>query len=108
MTEADVLRAVSDYLAARGFHVERRNTGAMAGEYKGKQRFIRFSKPGQADLYGWDKRSGRHIEVEVKAPGKGPTAAQYVWLSRCSDEGAIAFWADSVDRAAMALTAFGY
>jgi hypothetical protein len=75
----------------------RRNTGAMSGTYNGKKRFVRFSEPGQADLWGIQPKTGRHVEVEVKRPGQVPTEAQYQWLVDCIQAGAIAFFADSVD-----------
>lgn len=91
--ESDVLKAVMDYLGAQGFTVFRRNTGAMVA---GK-RFVRFSQPGMADLWGVDRRTGRHIEVEVKRPGEKPTPLQAAWLEAMRKAGAVAFWCDSVD-----------
>jgi len=90
--ESDILKAVSDYLGTQGFSMFRRNTGVMM---TGK-RFVRFSSPGQADLWGLDRRTGRHIEVEVKRPGQKPTAVQAAWLEAMRKAGAIAFWCDSV------------
>jgi len=93
VTEADVLRLVSDWLSLQGFHVERRNVGAI----RAGSRFVRFSRPGQADLYGWHRETGRHIEVEVKAPGKRPTPQQMAWLKVARSQGCISFWADSLE-----------
>ena len=91
--EKDILKAVMDYLGTQGFSMFRRNTGVMQ---MGK-RFVRFSQPGQADLWGLDRRTGRHIEVEVKRPGQKPTAVQAAWLEAMRRAGAIAFWCDSID-----------
>jgi hypothetical protein len=50
MKESDILKLVTDYLSIRGFWWERRNTGAMKGIHNGKSRFVRFSRPGTADV----------------------------------------------------------
>jgi hypothetical protein len=39
----------------------------------------------------------RHWEIEVKAAGKQPTAAQLRWLKQMSSLGAVAFWTDSAN-----------
>lgn len=113
-SEAAVLKAVKQLLEARGFRVFRRNTGAFRGEYRSKrtgkvrQRFVRFSEPGMADLWGWlvlpprTKNGdhgllGLHIEVEIKAPGRTPTATQHAWLNEATAYGAMALWCDSVE-----------
>jgi len=101
--ESDIQKAVMDYLSTQGFVVFRRNTGAMVGSYKGKSRLIRFSKPGMADLWGWDRKTGRHIEVEVKRPGERPSPEQEAWLSAAQRGGVIAFWCDSVEDCRKAL-----
>ena len=106
--EADIQRAVMDYLAARGFRVFRRNTGAVRSTYKGKARFIRFSQPGQADLYGWHIGTGRHIEVEIKKPRAVLTPQQREWLLGAKIDGVVAFSTDSVERCAQQLEAEGF
>lgn len=50
MKESAIQRAILDYLAARGILAFRMNTGAMAGEYNGKPRFLRFGVVGMADI----------------------------------------------------------
>ena len=75
----------------------RRNTGAMPATYNGKKRFVRFSEPGQADLWGIQPKTGRHVEVEVKRPGGDLTEAQHQWLENCHQARAIAFWASSTE-----------
>ena len=95
--EVDIQRAVMDVLAARGFVVFRRNVvGTRIYEHKGRRRAIRGEQRGAADIYGWHRRDGRHIEVEVKAPGKRPSPWQQAWLGMCSRSGALSFWTDSV------------
>ncbi len=90
--ERDVKRAVLDYCAMRHIFVQVRAVGAV----KIDSRFIRFAKPGQADLW-LILPNGRHGECELKAPGKKPTDAQLQWLDDCRAQGAIAFWCDSVE-----------
>lgn len=104
MRESDVLLAVRDYLGICGFDVFRRNTGAMRGTHNGKARFVRFSSPGAADLWGIQRHTGRHLEVEVKAPGKRPSPAQLAWLAAMRRNRSIAFWCDSVERCREELT----
>ena len=113
MKESDVLRAVSDLLAAKGFAVFRRNTGAFAGTYRKKdgtltRRFLRFSQPGMADLYGWDRKTGRHLEVEIKATGKPIPITQSTWLAMAWEQGCVAFAADSAEDALLKLRGYGY
>ena len=54
---------------------------------------------GFSDLLGVVPGSGRAIFIEVKAPGNRPTSLQLEFLARRRAEGALAFWADSVDSA---------
>lgn len=108
VSEAAVLKAVKLLLEARGFRVFRRNTGAFRGEYRSKRtgkvsrRFVRFSEPGMADLWGWCRNGkgyiygGTHIEVEIKKPGQIPSARQSEWLNRVHDDGGMSMWCDSV------------
>lgn len=54
---------------------------------------------GFPDLLGLEPVSGRAVFIEVKRPGGKPTAAQRAFLEARRAEGAVAFWADSVDSA---------
>lgn len=106
--EQDVLKAVKAYLELRGFIVFRRNVG---GAFNGMQ-FVRFSEPGQADLWGWERGTARHIEVEVKrqAARTNPKrqALQQRWLDLAKRDGCIAFRAASVAECEAALEEYGY
>lgn len=98
--EREVQASIVEYFAAvYKIELHRRNTGAVPASYKGKDRFIRFSKPGMADLWGIEPGTGRHIEIETKRKGKTPTEKQSLWLEWCQAQGAIAFYADSLDMA---------
>ena len=99
--EGELVKSVMALLQAHGFQVFRRNTGAVTTDYTRKdgstrERFVRFSVPGMADIWGWQVLTGRHIEVEVKRPGLKPTPLQEQWLQSARDGGAIAFWCDSM------------
>ena len=48
--EGQILTAILQYLAAKHIFAMRMNTGAVASEYKGKKRFVRFGTPGCADI----------------------------------------------------------
>lgn len=50
MKEAEVQKAILDYLAARHVLSFRMNTGAVSATYNGKNRFMRFGTPGMADI----------------------------------------------------------
>lgn len=84
-------------LAAIGIKLYRRNVALHVAEHNGKTRVIRSGKKGQADVYGWDTKTGKHIEIEFKRPGERPNQAQLDWLWECGQTGAIAFWCDSTE-----------
>ena len=50
MKEAEIQKVILDYLAAHRVLAFRMNTGAMKGEHKGKQWFVRYGVPGMADI----------------------------------------------------------
>lgn len=91
--ESKILYSIRVRLRRLGIVLHRRNTGAM----RDGERFVRFASPGQADLYGWHVRTGKHWEIEVKAKDKRPTPKQLEWLKGCTRLGAVAYWADSAN-----------
>ena len=40
---------------------------------------------------------GRFVGIEVKVPGKRPTARQKIVIQAISDAGGVAFWSDSLE-----------
>jgi hypothetical protein len=92
--EREVQRSGIKLLTGLGWQVERRNTGMFRLQYKGKTRFVRASKPGMADLFG-RLPDGRSFELEIKRPGKRPTAKQLAWLKSQNGPHCCAFWVDS-------------
>jgi len=84
--ESKVQYSIRTRLARLGVTLWRRNVGAM----REGERFIRFSSPGQSDLWGID-RTGRHWEIEVKASGNKPTPKQLAWLRDMTKRGCVAY-----------------
>ena len=91
--ESDVLRAILQYLRLHKdvAWVARMNTGAM--EVQG--RYVKFAFKGCSDIIG-QMRDGRFLAVEVKRPGKIPSANQDSFLRMVNQHGGLAFWADDV------------
>lgn len=103
-TERALMKAVMELLQSRGFIIFRRNTGAVRARYvrkdgSSRERFIRFSEPGAADLYGWQIGTGRHVEIEIKRPGLKPSTLQAQWLAQAEKDGCMSFWCDSMGMA---------
>ncbi len=89
--EAEVQTSVINILNRLKWEVCVRRVGAM----KIGTRFIRFEKPGRADLYGTIGRDGRHFELEIKRPGERPSALQMQWLRSHNNDHNVGFWVDS-------------
>ena len=104
--ESKVLRSVMVRLRHRfGIRLFRRNIGAI----REGDRFVRFGRAGESDLWGIDS-SGAHWEIEVKRPGNRPTSKQLAWLREMHELGCIAIWSDSandIERIAEAVLAGG-
>lgn len=64
MKESQIQRQVLDWLAAKGILAFRMNTGAMAGEYKGKSTFMRFGTVGMADILAFHKSEPIWLEIK--------------------------------------------
>ena len=99
-TESQVLKACLDLLA---YHPKiafayRQNTGAV----KIDKRYVKFGTRGQPDIVGMLK-GGRYLAVEVKRPGKAPTAEQNAFLYAINKDGGFGCWVDSVERLAKLL-----
>jgi hypothetical protein len=115
--ERDVLKSITDYLAAEGIWFTRVNTGAVTASHNGKKRFFRFGQKGMADILATPKirrffPSGQltvlnlaHEEismpvtlfVEVKRPGGKQTPEQLRFELECAQRGHAYLLADSVD-----------
>lgn len=97
-TENDVVKAIREVLDLYGIPNARINSGAVAGAYKGKRRFVRFNScPGMSDIVGILPGGGQVIAIEAKMPGRNPTDDQVAFMDQIRDNGGIAFVARSVD-----------
>ncbi len=104
--ETDLVHSAIEYLSrVLGFQiVERRNVGALDQvQANGKHRKVFFGKAGMADVWAIAEPSGTLIEIELKTPGKEPTALQADWLRRVQHAGGIALWATSLPELARKL-----
>lgn len=62
--ESDIQRACLDLLAVYRIFAIRLNTGAFGGVHNGKRRFVRFGRPGMADVLATP--GSRVLWLEVK------------------------------------------
>ena len=67
-----------------------------------------MGEKGVSDLIGVLPPSGRALFLELKVPGKLPSAHQVAFLQRMKDAGALAFWATSVQQVIGRLRREGY
>jgi hypothetical protein len=109
--ESKVQSSIRVRLRRLGIVLHRRNVAGFSATHNGKSRWIQCGRKGQADLYGWEIKTGRHWEIETKRDGNKPTENQLEWLKECGQLGAIAFWADDAnvaERVAEAILAGGH
>ena len=88
-TEAQIQKAIMDWLQAKGILAFRMNTGAVHSEYKGKSRFMRFGVLGMADLVAFPMRGiyPRVVWIEVKAPKGVQSELQKSFQKQVEDHG---------------------
>lgn len=92
--ERDILKAILQYLRLhpRVAWAQRMNTGMIPIN---DERMFRAGFVGCSDVIG-QMRDGRILCVEVKRPGKRPTAPQQNFLDRVNRDGGLGFVATSV------------
>ena len=99
LLESDVEKAIIQAFWFKfRIHLFKTDAGA-AGMRKGREGGYTGMPAGFSDLLGAIPPHGRAIFLEVKRPGRKPTAEQRAFLEARRAEGAVAFWADSVDSA---------
>lgn len=105
--EKDIQRAILDYLEHHpSVLVWRMNTGAMERtNAAGRKRFVRFGRPGQADITGILRPWGIRLEIEVKRPGGEPTRDQIEFCDAVQSAGGVYFVVHSVEEAKRQLDA---
>ncbi len=95
MTEHDIQAKIEIELCKRGCIVNRTNAGLY---YSIDGRPIRIGRKGQSDLQG-HRPDGKCFYIEVKKQGQNPRKEQLDFLQAMKSTGAIAGWADSVEKA---------
>jgi hypothetical protein len=104
--ERDIQKVILDWLACEKIFAWRANTGAVAGEYKGKSRFMRFGPKGQSDILGV-LPGGRFLAIEVKREGQQATEEQRRFIERVNAVGGVAFVAHSLEECRMKMQGGG-
>ena len=98
--ESDVQRLITDWLSVKGIWWMRMNTGAMSGSHKGKKWFVRFAKPGTADLLTVSPDACKCpciTWIEVKRPGGKQSEEQEAFQSEVEAEGMAYVLADCLE-----------
>jgi hypothetical protein len=93
-TEAQVQKAVLEYLWIRGIFCWRNNTGAA--RMGNSRRYVHFGFPGSSDILGV-LPDGRFLAVEVKKNKGRLRKEQKYFLSRIRECGGVAFVARAVE-----------
>lgn len=95
MKEADIQRSIQIAMSAMGHRVFRN----QVGEYRVGNRYISYGLcVGSSDLIGWTN-DGKFLAIEVKRPGKKPTAQQKLFIDTVNSYGGIGIVATSVESA---------
>lgn len=95
LKEHDIQTQIIIELCRRGHIVHRTNSGLF---YTKDGIPIRIGIPGMSDLHG-HRPDGKAWYLEIKRPGQKPRENQLRFLAAMRQSGAIAGWADSVERA---------
>ena len=99
--ESEIQKAIMDYLTLKKIWHMRLNTGAIAGEHKGKKRFVKFGKPGMADILATIKNScgGMSLAwIEVKRQGGKQTEDQKIFEQEVFEAGHNYLVVESLDQ----------
>lgn len=97
--ERDIAKGVVKAFRLWGIALERQNTGVGTFRNRdGSTRTVRFGKRGNLD-YRAILPGGRVLEVEIKRPGKKPTAAQLVRIREINAADGRALWLDDAAEA---------
>jgi len=91
--ERDILNGCLAVLRLRGIFHFRQNVGGAEVQ---SGHFIRFGVKGCSDILGC-LPDGRFLAIEVKRPGKKPTADQSDFLQSITNHGGLAIVVHSVD-----------
>lgn len=99
MKESQIQKAILEWLAAKHILAFRMNTGAMAAEYKGKQRFMRFGVAGMADILAFQDgiRGIVPTWIEVKTATGRQSEMQKSFEAQVREHGHYYFVARSIE-----------
>lgn len=124
-SEAQLKKAVCDWLDAKRIRYHRLNAGAIVAGDGRSRRFIRMGAPGTPDLLillpvTMISHAGENVDfirqvwpapvpayIELKCPGKHPGLSQREWHERARREGLEVHVCHSVEEVAAALEGFG-
>lgn len=96
--EQDIQNAILDYLSYRGIFAIRLNSGAIKTE---RGSLVRGCPAGTPDILSIV--AGRAVFIEVKRPGKQPTAIQEAMHQRLRQSGAVVLVATCIEDVEAAL-----
>jgi hypothetical protein len=99
VTEREVLAGVLDACRVLGIEANRQNTGAAMNP---SGQTVRFGRKGNADISATIRdgpNRGKRVEIEVKRPGKTPTAEQWDRIHEVNASGGLSFWVDDAGEA---------
>jgi hypothetical protein len=108
--ESDLVKACLQLLRLRGVVAWRTNSGAAvySATATARGRFVRFAGArGLSDIIGLLPPHGRLLALEVKRPGRKPTADQAGFLDAVRAAGGLALVVDDVRQLAEALDGEG-
>lgn len=109
--EGALVKAVIQYVNARGGYAWRNQSGMLRGEHKGKTWVVHMGRVGLPDVMAvWPVRHGgalcgRLLAIECKRDGHKPTDAQRAAMDMLRARGALVVLAYSVEDVQRALAA---
>lgn len=93
-----IQHSIQEWLMYRGWFVWRNNSGVVRTQTGS---FIKMGMAGLPDLFA--VKNGKLLGIEVKKPGKHPTAVQERMLQELRDHGAYTIVVSSIDQLEKAL-----
>lgn len=108
MKEQDLVNQCLQWLHLAGVFAWRCNSGAVAGEYKGKRRFVKFqSINGVSDILGVIPPNGQLLAVECKSDRGKLRSSQEAFLSAVQAAGGLVIVVRSLDTLVVVLKEYG-
>jgi len=95
--EQQLIGEILDYLRLRGIFAWRQNAGLVVIQSEDRRRVMRVGMKGISDILGIIPPHGRFLAIEVKKPGRKPTAHQRAFLAEVKRMGGIALVAHSLE-----------